>query len=186
MLLKSLEIVFENDDAVVIDGLHIGMFALDGLATALVKNIECYQIESCGRCLLELHSDANQKHKPFGQDSIPVVDVFDRIMNGQDIYMITGTFITRDGETLCRPVSVPWSVKDEHRNMCQHMYKSTSGHLYLLIDEDEDAEISTFFDKQYIDNEEFIEPYFDNKMSEYAGMLLEYEECQGEEVDTPV
>lgn len=146
MKLDYLELGFETCEIARIPGKYIAEFYVGDLETTY-ERLGCnaiHKLESCHRFAVEIHRDANCRH---GNGT-----VFERIQAYPDV---TSIKFSIDGEE-----HQFWIDYDEESLVPpQKSYLSKPGHLYLVIGEN--AEMSDFFDKENIDDPEYVDFWFE-------------------------
>lgn len=165
MKLKKITLVFENCDAVTIDGKYIGYFLVDDICTS-IKRIACNAIERvdiANTFAIEIHKDANKERYQFDQTDYEDFKqmTFDRIGNCRDITSIQFELIEDYVEEGQVPrvehydYYVDWTGESEYKNNAQTNYLSKCGNLYIVISGGK--KIDDFFDFKEINDEQFMD-----------------------------
>ncbi len=162
--LKNITFVFENCDAITIDGKHIGYFLIDDLQTSFSR-VACNCIkktEIANTFVVEIHKEANKERYMFDQTDVEVFKqmTFDRFIRYNDITSIQFELIEdlEDEESPCVEhynFNVNWIGDDDMTNNAQISYISNEGHLYLAIAENKN--IDDFFDINAINDSDYMD-----------------------------
>lgn len=168
MKLKYIEFIFENCDAIKIEGKYIGDFLVDDLETS-IERIACNSIQkmdTVNTVAIEIHKDANKKRYKFGQRYIENFKemTFDRFETYGDITSIQFELeedYVEEGQKPHREYYeyyVNWIGDNEYENDAQKTYLSKSGNLYIVIADKKNIE--NFFCLEDIENEEHMDFHF--------------------------
>ena len=155
MKLKEITFVLENCDHITIDGKYIGEFLVDEINTS-IQRISCnaiLEMNVANVVVVEIHKDANKERHPFGVADWKCM-AFDRLIEYNDITSIKFKLDDKDYSYY-----VDWVGDDDYENEAQSSYVSKDGHLYLVIAKDKG--IPDFFDMDTIDDDEYMDSYFD-------------------------
>jgi len=169
MKLKYITFILENCDSITIDGKYIGDFIVADIKTE-IKRIACNavnRIDIVDAFAIEIHKDANKERYQFNQTDIPSwkQNVFDRLNKDLDITSIEFELYDAYPAENESPVTerynyyVNWTGESDCVNASQHNYTSKDGHLYIVISADKTTD--DFFDKEMINNSEYMDFHFD-------------------------
>jgi hypothetical protein len=172
MKLKYITFCLENCDRITIDGKYIGDFVVKDIKTEIrrIATNAIDRIDIADTFAIEIHKDANKERYPFGQIDKPNWKqmTFDRLVKYSDITSIEFelyddyTDEMEEGAvycTECYDYWVVWTGDDDETNDAQSNYVSKDGHLYIVISADKTIE--DFFDKEDIDDSDYIDFHFD-------------------------
>ena len=161
--IEKVEFVFENCESFEIDAKYFGQFHVENIYSA-INRIACNSIakmQIANTIAFEIFSEGNIPYSPFGGQEQQ--NKFDRISAFSDITSIV--LIYEDGSTEQYYVNYDdggnYGLGVENKN--QKSYISTANNLYLIIQKDTD--IFQFFNKEEIDDKEYIDSF--------KGMILE-------------
>lgn len=166
MRLKSITFILENCDYVTIDGKYIGDFIVEDIDTS-VRRIACNAIckmVSASIIAIEIHKDANKKRNQFGCFVAPEgfsQMTFDTLSMYNDITEIK--FELEDEYHPDEPVEsyeyyTDWTGDSDYTNEAQKTYISKDGNLYIVIADGK--QIEDFFDKEDIDDKDYMDFHF--------------------------
>lgn len=162
MKLKEITFVFENCDAITIDGKYVGAFLVDDIHTS-ISRIACNAIERMDAVhtfTIEIHKDANKERCPLGIEEYKQL-TFERFDVYSDITSIQFELIEDYVEEGYVPMIehydyyIHWTGDDEYENAAQKSYISEVGNLYVVIADGK--EIDDFFDKEFIDDADHMD-----------------------------
>jgi hypothetical protein len=172
MKLKYITFCLENCDRITIDGKYIGDFVVKDIKTEIrrIATNAIDRIDIADTFAIEIHKDANKERYPFGQIDKPNWKqmTFDRLVKYSDITSIEFelyddyTDEMEEGAvycTECYDYWVNWTGDNDEINDAQSNYVSKDGHLYIVISADKTIE--DFFDKEDIDDSDYIDFHFD-------------------------
>lgn len=158
--IKEVEFVLENCEVITIPGKYIGELDINNIRTTFGR-IACnaFSKRTCSDSIyIEIHKDANVDYLPFGVENLKT-KIFDRLAGGNDITHIKYSLINDDGEILAQEDITPtWTGESDYENEAQKSYVSKLGHLYIVIDKDNDVD-SIFGDD--INDEDYMDFHFD-------------------------
>ncbi len=168
MKLKQITLVFENCDAITIDGKYVGQFLVDNLHTSF-ERIACNSIEKIdvvNTFVIEIHKDANKERYQFDQTQIEDFKqmAFDRLKLYKDITSIEFDLeesYVEDGQVPCiehYDYYINWVGDSEYSNEAQTNYLSKDGNFYIVIAENKSIE--DFFDLEKINDSESMDFHF--------------------------
>lgn len=171
MKLKYITLGLENCDQITIDGKHIGDFIVQDITTK-IQRIACNAIERvdiANTFAIEIHKDANKERYQFNQTNCAEWKqaTFDRLNKYHDITSIEFelyddcTTETEEENVYTEHYFywVNWTGDSDEINDAQSNYVSKDGHLYIVISADKTIE--DFFDKEDIDDSDYIDFHFD-------------------------
>lgn len=159
MKIKEISFVMENCEVITIDGKYIGQFIVDKIEKGFYRLAVNYvgKTKTANRIVVEIHKNANREDYIFGNENFERQFIFDRLERG-DITHIEFVLEDEDGcENLS--FSTDWHGESDYINLAQKTYRSKCHHLYLVIEEGKDVEY--YFDKEEIDEESYMNFYFD-------------------------
>ena len=163
--LKEIKFVLENCDWITIPGNYIGSFCVTDIKKYIARKAMNYigEYEVAESFMIEIHSDADRFHKQFGQIQNVGHTKFKRLMDWKDItnieFEIEDCWDEENTTSKKYSYGVDWHEDDEFDNRYQKTYLSPSGHLYIVISADKD--IFDVFDKEEIDDADYIEQHFE-------------------------
>lgn len=156
---KSITLVFENCERIVIPRRYIGIIYIEGINVEIAR-VACNSISkvtSAGTIALEIFSEGNGEHKPFGIPQSPPEKMFDRITECHDITAIDVTYEDDSYESFW----TDYEAGSEDGLGAPNIYEKTKvsdlGNLYVVISKNKDIE--NFFpdeDINDLDNMQFI------------------------------
>lgn len=162
MRLKEITFVLENCDHITIDGKYIGDFLVEDIRTS-IQRIACNAInkmDTTHTFAIEIHKNANKERCPFGFKECKEL-TFDRLTSYDDITSIEFELVENYIEDGREPIVehynyyVHWTGESNYINESQKSYISNVGNLYIVIADGENIE--DFFDKEAIDDEEYMD-----------------------------
>lgn len=167
MKLKSITFILENCDYITIDGKYIGDFLVEDIHTS-IRRIACNSIEkvvSANTIAIEIHKDANKIRKQFaGISDLPdsfAQMTFDTLKCYNDITQIEFELVDEDELDVSGEVYnyyTDWTGNSDYVNEAQKSYISKDGNLYIVIADGK--QIEDFFDKEDIDNRNYMDFHF--------------------------
>lgn len=171
MKLKYITFCFENCDRITIDGKYIGDFVVKDIKTEIrrITTNAIDRIDIADTFAIEIHKDANKERYQFGQIDKPNWKqmTFDRLVKYSDITSIEFelyddcTTETEEENVYTEYYFywVDWTSDSDEINDAQSNYVSKDGHLYIVISADKTIE--DFFDKEDIDDSDYMDFHFD-------------------------
>jgi len=153
--IKKVEFIFENCEHFSIDANYFGDFCIENIH----ENIYRCGLNAIGKFIVadtvvfEIYSEADTLYNCFGEDR----NKFDRIKSYMDITSLE--LVYDDGSIETIYVDYEDSIEGQlgTSNTNQKVYKSELGNLYIVIAKDEDIE--DFFNKEDINDREFVDYY---------------------------
>lgn len=147
---KEIKIIFENCESFTLQPEDVGQFQLSGI-TPMIQRIGCNcvaEIQLVKHVEMELFKEANMYYHFWDEEPRKK---FDRLMNWNDI---TGITLTYDDDS---KLELYVSYKDAYDglgadNLNQHVYESSLGNLYIVVDETKTIE--DCFQMSLIENED--------------------------------
>lgn len=137
-MVKSIELMLENTDSIVIDAQHIGCFAVEDISTNIRRvGGSIRNMKYAGLVAIEISRDANKEHCEFGCSEYKTT-VFDRLLAHNDIVAIY--LAKKSGKK--DVVYVDWCDVDAnpYRNPYQKTRVGKNGNLYILIHKNKTVE----------------------------------------------
>lgn len=172
MKLNSITFTFENCDYITIDGKYIGRLLVDDIQTS-IQRVACNSIQKmdvANTFVIEIHKDANiERYQHYQTDYEDFKQMtFDRFA-GHDITAIEFEFEEeKEEDNDFLPIMehynyyLNWTGDNECWNESQINYISTNGHLYIVVSKDESIE--DYFDMEAINNNEYMNYYWEMLM----------------------
>lgn len=167
MKLKQITFHFENLESITIDGKYVGYFLVDELNTYFARTAcnSFDKIDVANVFAIEIHRDASKEYYAFGQMDCKDCKCmkFDRLTEYDDITSIQFE-LARERSELTSVVEnydylVHWTGDSDFTNEAQTSYISDDGNLYIVIAEGKTIE--DFFNKEDIDDSEYMDFHFD-------------------------
>ena len=167
MKLKQITFHFENLESITIDGKYVGYFLVDELSTYFARTAcnSFDKMDVANVFAIEIHKDANKEYYAFGQMDCEDCKcmTFDRVTGYNDITSIQFEMVRECSEYTSVAEKydylVHWAGDSDFINEAQINYISQDGHLYIVIAEGKTIE--DFFDKEDIDDSEYMDFHFD-------------------------
>ena len=136
---KSIELILENCDTIVIPESQIKMLRLEKCIKSYESKICGDIVESteCKKLVLQISKEGNKEYYPFKQKELKEY-IFDRIKRGLDI---TGIEIEYKGKGKKKKIYVLWKDDYSQVNAYQRCYDLKNEDLLIIIGKNKNAHI---------------------------------------------
>lgn len=144
---SSITLVFENCERITIPRKYIGIIHIEDINVEIAR-VACNsiaRITSADTIALEIFSEGNVEHKPFGISQSPTEMVFSRIDECHDITAVDVTYTDGSSESFWTNYEAGSEDGLGAPNIFEKTMVSALGNLYIVIAEGKD--IWDFFDE---------------------------------------
>ncbi|WP_373262120.1 hypothetical protein [Hungatella hathewayi] len=152
--LREIIVGFENCEEIIIPGIAIGAFLIDGIHP-VIRRVACNSICKyfvADEVVMEIFKEGNYKYKPFG--CLDEKDSLERLSEHNDISSLTIVYKDETMDTFMVPYS-----EDENgyieENLNEDKYISDLNNVYIVIST-ENKTVKDYFDLEEINDENSI------------------------------